>query len=352
MAELGYPIADAYTRAPFDLDEEHLPFATGAVCNVPAMALVLVLTFLLLVGGRMPALLRNIIVALKVGLIVLVIAFGLSHVDPENLTPFVPEATDLPGQFGWIGILKGAGVVFFAYIGFDAISAQGARSRRKRRARHHRRDPVVHCAVRADGADHHRPRPLHAPQRARSGVRRGAGSGPGPRMVGADRECRRRRWPRRPGARSVARRIVRGLSCRSATDFCFLCSARCCALRHALCRRHRHRPCRRGIAGFLPLAVLVELVSIGTLAAFIIVCIAVMVLRSTAPDVPRPFRTPLVPLIPLLGVGVCGAMMYVLPGDTWLRFAVWMFVGLVVYGFYGMKHARAPGITFAPGSRP
>jgi APA family basic amino acid/polyamine antiporter len=67
-----------------------------------------------------------------------------------------------------------------------------------------------------------------------------------------------------------------------------------------------------------------------------------MVLRSTAPNAPRAFRTPLVPLVPLLGIGLCGAMMYVLPADTWLRFAVWMFIGLIVYGLHGMRHARRP----------
>jgi APA family basic amino acid/polyamine antiporter len=95
-------------------------------------------------------------------------------------------------------------------------------------------------------------------------------------------------------------------------------------------------------AGLLPLNVLGELVSIGTLAAFVIVCIGVLVLRSSAPNATRPFRTPFVPWVPLGGVAVCGAMMYWLPTGTWLRFVIWLFIGLVIYGAYGMRRAKTP----------
>jgi APA family basic amino acid/polyamine antiporter len=94
------------------------------------------------------------------------------------------------------------------------------------------------------------------------------------------------------------------------------------------------------VAGFFPIALLGELVSIGTLLAFVIVCLGVMVMRYTRPNIPRPFRTPLVPLVPVLGILICGFMMYGLPGDTWIRLIVWMAIGLVVYFAYSVNHSR------------
>jgi len=97
------------------------------------------------------------------------------------------------------------------------------------------------------------------------------------------------------------------------------------------------------VAGFFPIALLGELVSIGTLLAFVIVCIGVMVLRYARPNIPRPFRTPLVPVVPLLGVIICGYMMKSLPSDTWIRLIVWMVIGLLIYFIYGKSHSRVAG---------
>jgi basic amino acid/polyamine antiporter, APA family len=94
------------------------------------------------------------------------------------------------------------------------------------------------------------------------------------------------------------------------------------------------------VAGFFPIALLGELVSIGTLLAFVIVCIGVMVLRYARPNIPRPFRTPLVPIVPILGILICGYMMTSLPSDTWIRLIVWMVLGLVIYFLYGKSHSR------------
>jgi APA family basic amino acid/polyamine antiporter len=94
------------------------------------------------------------------------------------------------------------------------------------------------------------------------------------------------------------------------------------------------------VAGFVPINILGELVSIGTLLAFVIVCIGIIILRKKRPDLPRPFKTPLVPLIPILGALICFAQMASLPGDTWLRLIVWMGLGLVIYFFYGRHRVR------------
>ena len=94
------------------------------------------------------------------------------------------------------------------------------------------------------------------------------------------------------------------------------------------------------IAGLFPIALLGELVSIGTLLAFVIVSAGIIVLRRTNPDIPRPFRTPLVPIVPILAILICGYMMYSLPGDTWIRLIVWLVIGLLIYFLYGKSHSR------------
>jgi APA family basic amino acid/polyamine antiporter len=94
------------------------------------------------------------------------------------------------------------------------------------------------------------------------------------------------------------------------------------------------------IAGILPISILGELVSIGTLLAFIIVCISVLVLRKARPEIHRPFKTPGVPLIPILGAGICFLQMAALPLDTWLRLVIWMAIGFCIYFFYGVKHSK------------
>jgi APA family basic amino acid/polyamine antiporter len=106
------------------------------------------------------------------------------------------------------------------------------------------------------------------------------------------------------------------------------------------------------VAGFFPIGLLGELVSIGTLLAFVIVCAGVIVLRYQRPDIPRPFRTPLVPVVPALGIFFCGYLMYGLPKDTWLRLIVWMAIGLVIYFLYGRTHSRVSGGPGMPAARP
>jgi APA family basic amino acid/polyamine antiporter len=102
------------------------------------------------------------------------------------------------------------------------------------------------------------------------------------------------------------------------------------------------------IAGLFPIGLLGELVSIGTLLAFVIVSAGIIVLRRKSPDIPRPFRTPLVPVVPLLAIAICGYMMYSLPADTWIRLIVWLVLGLLIYFLYGKSHSRI-GTTAAGG---
>jgi APA family basic amino acid/polyamine antiporter len=99
------------------------------------------------------------------------------------------------------------------------------------------------------------------------------------------------------------------------------------------------------LGGVFPIDILGELVSIGTLLAFVLVCLGVIVLRVQRPDVPRPFKTPFSPVTPILGILVCGAMMYGLPGDTWIRLGIWFLVGMLIFALYGIRHAKQPSWT-------
>ena len=121
---------------------------------------------------------------------------------------------------------------------------------------------------------------------------------------------------------------------------CPSCSAPYGLKPHRVRREHRRAMCFK-CGGVFPIDILGELVSIGTLLAFVLVCVGVMVLRATKPEAKRPFVTPLSPLVPLLGVAFCGAMMYGLPGDTWIRLAVWFILGLVIFATYSIRHAKA-----------
>jgi APA family basic amino acid/polyamine antiporter len=284
-------------------------------------------------------------VVVKVALVLLVIGFGLSHVDAANLTPLVPANEGEFGRYGWSGVLRASGVIFFAYIGFDAVSVAA------QEARNPQRDmpigilgSLLICTV------------LYM---LMSFVITGLApyqtlNVPNPVSVAVANAGDALAWlvplvniGATVGLGTVVLVLLLGQSrifyAMSRDGLFFPIFARV----HPKFRTPWLGTIIIGVfagvaAGILPLDILGELVSIGTLAAFVIVCIGVLVLRSTAPNATRPFRTPLVPWVPLGGVLVCGAMMYWLPTDTWLRFVIWLFIGLVIYGAYGMRRAKTP----------
>jgi APA family basic amino acid/polyamine antiporter len=322
---------------------------TGALFNLPAATLVAFLTALLIVGIRTSASFNGLMVLLKLAIVIVVIAFGLSHVEPANLTPFIPPNTGVRGEFGWSGVFTASGIVFFAFIGFDAVSVAA------QEARNPQRDmpigiigSLIICTVlyilMAFTMTGLAPYPLLATANPVSAAVAHAG----PELawlvplvnVGAT-----------IGIATVVLVMLLGQS------RIFYAMSRDGMLPPFFSRVHpRLRTpwlgtlvtgtCAGLLAGLVPGPILFELVSIGTLTAFVIVCISIIVLRSSAPNAHRPFRTPLVPLTPLLGVGVCGFMIVNLPLATQLRFIVWLFLGLIVYSTYAARRARAPEWSF------
>jgi APA family basic amino acid/polyamine antiporter len=343
------------------------PPGEGGTVNVPAIALVVVVTALLVLGVKISSRVNAVVVAIKVSIVLLVIFAGLFFVKAANYEPFIPpskpapEGSGLtaplmqelfgftPANFGWLGIFAAIAIVFFAYIGFDIVATAAEEARRPQR------DvpigligslvitAVLYAAVSTvvAGMQNYTKLSTEAPL---ADAFKAAGRPVFATFIDVGAVI---------GLTSVVLILLLGQS------RIFFAMGRDGLMPPWLSAVHPRfgTPYRSTIlmgtvvavlAGFIPLAKLAELVNIGTLFAFLVVSIAVMVLRRTRPDLPRAFRTPWVPAVPVLSVLGCLFVMINLPVDTWLRFLAWMVIGIVVYGFYGYRHSRVGRAEPAP----
>ncbi len=344
MKEIGFAIPEKFAGAPLKWVEATGGFEwTSSVINLPAMLLIAALTVLLVFGIRESARFNNVAVFVKMTIVLLVIGFGFMYVDTANWHPFIPENTGQFGHYGFSGIVRGSAVVFFAYIGFDAVSTAA------QEAKNPQRDlpigilaSLAICTV------------LYILMAL---VMTGLVpfmklDVPHPVFVAIDAAGPALKWLTYfinigaiAGLSSVVLVMLMG------QPRIFFAMSRDGLLPAVFGKVHPkyQTPWLATIitggfamifGGLFPIDILGELVSIGTLLAFIIVCAGVLVLRYRQPDLHRPFKTPFVPFVPIAGIAVCGFMMSFLPGTTWLRLIIWMAIGLAIYFFYGRHHSK------------
>jgi APA family basic amino acid/polyamine antiporter len=338
---IGIDLPPEWTTAMLSAPHHAGAAAGHGIFNVPAALVVLVLTALLARGTRESSLFNNFIVLVKLAVVLIVIVFGVSHVDTAHWTPLIPENTGEFGHYGWSGVLRGASVVFFSYIGFDAVSTAA------QEAKLPQRDVPIGiiaslaiCTVLFIGV---------------AGVATGVVSYhelnvPDPIAVAMDATgVAWMGWIVKIGALAGLTTVI--LALLFGQTRVFYSMAHDGLLPPVFARLHDtwHTPAISQIvvgvlvaiaAGLFPIEILDEMVSIGTLSAFALVCGAVIHLRRSSPHLHRPFRAPGIPWVPIIGIFSCLALMAALPIETWIRLLVWMGAGLAFYYFYGSRHTR------------
>ena len=330
-------LPQALVSAP--LDAQLRP--TGAIANVPAAVIVLLLTWLCYVGIRKSSAMNMAMVVLKTGLIVLVIVAGWQYVDPGNWQPFIP-ANEGPGKFGWDGVLRGAAMVFFAYIGFEAVSVAAQESHRPQKDL-----PVGMLASLAICTV------LYIAMAAvMTGLVPYTALGTAEPVVTAVAAHPELGWLRVTveigaliGLSSVVLVMIIG------QPRIFMIMGHDGLLPPVFTKIHpEYRTPHINtvitgvgialLAALFPLDILGELTSMGTLIAFASVCVGVLVLRRTQPDLPRPFRIPAAWLVCSLGVLSCMALLSAMTAHNWMLMGVWTAVGFLIYFLYGYRHSR------------
>jgi APA family basic amino acid/polyamine antiporter len=352
----GVDLPPAWTAAPIAVDaQNHLARVPGTAVNVPAVGLVLLLTLLLVLGIRGSATFNSAAVFITITVVFFVVGFGFIFVNAENWHPFVPPNTGHVGQYGWSGVLRGAGVVFFAYIGFEAVSTVA------REARNPQRDmPIAILGSLAVGTILCTLVALVMTGMAHFTELRDAA----PAAVAIAKAGPDRAWLQ------VAVELGSLAGYASLVLVMLLAQPRVVFAMsrdgllppplgrvHAGFRTPHVTTILAGLivaaaAGLLPAALLARLTNIGIPLVLILVCAGVWVLRVRSPEIPRAFRTPAVPVVPLLGIVSCVALMASLPRAAWVRLLVWLVLGVAVYLLSGRRRSRlgAPPVSPAGGA--
>lgn len=316
---------------------------SGALINLPAVVLVAIVGVFMSVGIKAAANFNNIMVAIKLATVALFIILGIAFVNTDNWTPFVPENTGIFGHFGWSGILRGAGLVFFAYIGFDTISTMA------QEAKNPQRDlprgilgslgictiTYIITALILTGIVSYKFLGVADPMSV-------ALDAMGSQMI----------WVKMIIKLAILLSIATVVLVQlMALTRIFMAMSHDGLLPRVFSKVHPKTQtplfssvlttvCGMCIAGLFPLAILGELVVMSTLFIFAIVCLGVLILRYTHPKLERSFKVPFVPYIPIAGIVCCLLQMSFLPLETWLQLLVWLAIGLTVYFKYSRRHSK------------
>jgi APA family basic amino acid/polyamine antiporter len=343
LQDMGITIPAKFASAPINYDVATGWTQTGAIVNLPAILIVALMGILVATGIKAAASFNNLMVIIKLGVIALFIACGVAYINNDNLTPFIPQNTGTFGQFGLSGVLRGAGVVFFAFIGFDALSTMAQECRNPQKHMPigmlgslgistvvyvivgivllgvvsytllNVSDPIA-VAVNALG-----PKFLWLRFVIKIAILAGLTSVILVMLLGQARifaTMAKDGLLPKPFAKISPRFRTPFFSTAVVSVVCFV------------------------LAGVFPVGILGQLTCMGALLAFAIVCFGILVLRYKQPTLHRPFKTPFVPWIPLAGTIACVIQMIMLPGVTWGQFLIWMIAGCVIYFGYSMKNSK------------
>ena len=342
LRDFGINLPAQFTACPFD----PITLADGSmghgIVNIPAMLIIVLISLLLMTGIKESSWVNTIIVIIKLAVVLTFVAVGIQYIKPENYVPFIPPNTGTFGEFGISGIMRAAGVIFFAYIGFDAVSTAAQESHNPKKD-----VPIgiigslVICTV------------LYL---AFSSVLTGMVNYTDMRGDAAPVATAINLTPY-PWLQML---IKLGIICGFTSVILvmllgqsriFYAMSRDGLLPRMFSDIHAkwRTPWKSNLlfmafvaffAGFFPISKLGHMTSIGTLLAFVIVCAGVMVMRYTQPLIPRAYRVPFFPLFPLLGILVCLAMMTSLDMDTWWRLIIWLGIGMIIYFTYSRFNSR------------
>jgi APA family basic amino acid/polyamine antiporter len=341
MHNLGVELPQQFFHSPWETFTMADGTMASGVINIPAIIIIILISLLLIKGTQESAFVNNLLVVLKVSVVIIFIAIGWSFINPANHVPFVPENTGDFGHFGWSGVLRGAGVVFFAFIGFDAVSTAAQEAKNPQKGM-----PIgilgslAVCTILYVLFSYVMTGVANYTEFAGSAAPVAVAIAKTPYV-----------WLNQ----SVIVAILAGYSSvmlvmLMGQSRVFYTMSKDGLLPKFFSSLHPKfsTPYKCNLlfmvfvslfAGFVPIKVVGELVSMGTLFAFVLVCIGIIVIRKTMPDIKRPFKTPMVPLVPILGILVCAAMMLGLPLITWMNMIAWMLIGLVIYFTYSKKNS-------------
>ena len=351
LSQYGLHIPPQLMLSPFETATAADGTVVSGLLNLPAVLIVVAITAIIIRGTSGSALFNAIVVSLKVLVVLVFIALGGQYIDPANYQPYIPANTGTFGEFGWSGVLRGAGVVFFVFIGFDIVATMAQESRNPQRDM-----PIgiigslVVCTILFVLFGYVMTGMANYTEFKNSAA---------PVAIAIDKT------PYPWLGQLIIGAILIGYTSVILVDLLgqsrvFFTMSRDGLLPPAFAKIHPRfqTPWQSNIllcvfialfAGFVPIRVVGEMTSIGTLLAFVMVCVGILILRKTQPDAPRTFRTPWVPVVPILGILTCLVMMVSLPGDTWLRLVVWLAIGLVIYYSYGRRRSHLnPGNATPP----
>lgn len=361
LTSFGFDFPKALMMTPFDSVQMENGEVIQGIINLPAVFIIVIMSLVLIRGTRQSSFVNNIIVVLKVTLVLVFIAVGFQYIRPENHVPFIPENTGKFGEYGFSGIIRAAAIVFFAYIGFDAVSTAAQETKNPKKAM-----PMgilgslLICTVLyilfayvMTGVTSYQNYGANPTDKLAPVAIAIQNMGP----MGADGVV----TPAYPWLNtSIVIAILLGyasviLVLLLGQSRVFYSMSKDGLIPRVFSAIHPkfHTPYKSNLfflvfisifAAFIPGRIVGEMTSIGTLFAFILVCLGVLIMRKSMPDAPRGFRVPLVPLVPILGILTCFFMMIFLPFDTWMRLILWMLIGLDIYLFYSVKHSKLTSI--------